>query len=63
MLYVVSNSVCVSVKEVREVEEVMNKVKKEGKFFKNVFVMVDNFCRIGYVENEVMEYNIFYNVY
>ena len=49
--------------EAREVEEAMNKAKKEGKLPKNAPVTVDNLRKIGYAENEAMEYNTSYNVY
>ncbi|MAL59145.1 MAG: hypothetical protein CMC14_03775 [Flavobacteriaceae bacterium] len=63
MLYSISNSVRASAKEAREVEEAMNKAKKEGKLPKNAPVTVDNLRKIGYAENEAMEYNTSYNVY
>ncbi len=63
MLYAVSNSVRASAKEAREVEEAMNKAKKEGKLPKNAPVTVDNLRKIGYAESEAMEYNTSYNVY
>lgn len=63
MLYAVSNSVRASAKEAREVEEAMNKAKKEGKLDKDATVTVDNLRKIGYAENEAMEYNTSYNVY
>ncbi|MCB0456126.1 MAG: hypothetical protein R2776_00280 [Flavobacteriaceae bacterium] len=63
MLYAVSNSVRASAKEAREVEEAVNKAKKEGKLEKNASVSVENLRKIGYAENEAMEYTTSYNVY
>ncbi|MEZ4874661.1 MAG: hypothetical protein R2793_04255 [Flavobacteriaceae bacterium] len=63
MLYTVSNSVRASAKEAREVEEAMNKAKKEGKLASNAPVSVENLKKIGYAESEAMEYNTSYKVY
>ena len=63
MLYAVSNSVRASAKEAREVEEAVNKAKKEGKLAKNAPVSVENLRKIGYAESEAMEYTTSYKVY
>ncbi|MEZ4778911.1 MAG: hypothetical protein R2786_05950 [Flavobacteriaceae bacterium] len=63
MLYAVSNSVRASAKEAREVEEAVNKAKKEGKLEKNAPVSVETLRKIGYAESEAMEYTTSYKVY
>ncbi|MEZ4858323.1 MAG: hypothetical protein R2781_05890 [Flavobacteriaceae bacterium] len=63
MLYAVSNSVRASAKDAREVEQAIEKAKKEGKLDKNAPVSVENLRKIGYAENEAMEYTTSYKVY
>ncbi len=63
MLYAVSNSLRASAKEAREVEEIVNKAKKEGKLDKTAPITVENLRKIGYDETTAMGYTTSYNVY
>ena len=63
MLYAVSGSVRGSAKEARKAQAAINKAKRDGKLDEDAEVNTDNLRKLGFSENEAMEYATSYNVY
>jgi hypothetical protein len=63
MLYAISNSVRASAKDARKVQEDFDKAKRDGKIEKEAKISPSNLKKIGYADDEAIEYNTSYEVY
>lgn len=63
VLYSITGSVRASAKEARKVEEVMQQAKREGRLSKSAVPTAENLQRIGYAQDEALQYATAYEVY
>lgn len=63
VLYSITGSVRASAKEARKVDEVMQQAKREGKLSKSAAPTAENLQKIGYAQDEALQYATAYEVY
>lgn len=63
VLYSITGSVRASAKEARKVEEVVQRAKREGKLSKGAAPTAENLQKIGYAQDEALQYATAYEVY
>lgn len=63
VLYSITGSVRASAKEARKVEEAIQQAKREGKLSKSAAPTAENLQKIGYAQDEALQYATSYQVY